>query len=45
MGMTEQNLSPETRLVAGGRPAHDDLAPVNPPIAMSSTFRQTGPST
>lgn len=42
--MTEQNLSPETRLVAGGRPAHEDLAPVNPPIAMSSTFRQLGPS-
>ncbi|ORC20641.1 cystathionine gamma-synthase [Rothia nasimurium] len=42
--MTEQNLAPETRLVAGGRPAHEDLAPVNPPIAMSSTFRQMGPS-
>lgn len=42
--MTEQNLSPQTRLVAGGRPAHRDLAPVNPPISMSSTFRQMGPS-
>lgn len=42
--MTEQNLSPQTRLVAGGRPAHRDLAPVNPPISMSSTFRQIGPT-
>lgn len=42
--MTEQKLSPETRLIAGGRPAHEDLAPVNPPIAMSSTFRQLGPN-
>lgn len=38
------SLSPATRLVAGGRPAHEDLAPVNPPIVMSSTFRQTTPS-
>ena len=44
VGMTEQNLSPQTRLVAGGRPAHCDLAPVNPPISMSSTFRQIGPT-
>lgn len=44
VGMTDSSYTAETRLVAGGRPAHEDLAPVNPPIAMSSTFRQMGPS-
>ncbi|WP_167141865.1 trans-sulfuration enzyme family protein [Canibacter zhoujuaniae] len=43
--MTQQpELSPSTRLVVGGRPAHEHNAPVNPPIQMSSTYRQVGPS-
>lgn len=40
----ENNLSPQTRVVAGGRPAHVENAPVNPPITMSSTFYQLGSS-
>jgi cystathionine gamma-synthase len=35
-------LRPETRIVALGRPAHDEEAPVNPPIHLSSTYVGTG---
>lgn len=43
MCMTEfSSLSPLTRLIAGGRPAHVKNAPVNPPIELSSTFYQVG---
>ncbi len=38
-GMT---LRPDTRLVSLGRPAHEDEAPVNPPLVLSSTFVGSG---
>ena len=36
------NLSPETVVVAAGRPPREPDAPVNPPIVLSSTFHGTG---
>ncbi|MBM7052241.1 PLP-dependent aspartate aminotransferase family protein [Rothia sp. ZJ1223] len=44
--MTEHDahFSPLTRVVAGGRPPHEQNAPVNPPIEMTSTYYQVGPS-
>ncbi|MFC8303800.1 trans-sulfuration enzyme family protein [Specibacter sp. NPDC057265] len=37
-----QNLSPDTVVVAVGRPAREHDAPVNPPIVLSSTYVGTG---
>ena len=36
------DLSPETVVVAAGRPAREHDAPVNPPIVLSSTYFGTG---
>ena len=36
------DLSPDTVVVAAGRPARDHDAPVNPPIVLSSTYFGTG---
>ena len=35
----DMNYSAETYVVAGGRPAHEHDAPVNPPIVLTSTYR------
>ena len=35
-------LSPATRVVASGRPARTQGAPVNPPVVLSSTYVSTG---
>jgi cystathionine gamma-synthase len=35
---TTGKLAPETRVVVGGRPAHDPGAPLSTPITMSSTY-------
>lgn len=46
MSLSEQHaaeLSPETVVVAAGRPERSHDAPVNPPIVLSSTFFGTGP--
>lgn len=37
-----ENLSPDTMVVAAGRPARDHDSPVNPPIVLSSTYVGTG---
>ncbi|MHA7271229.1 trans-sulfuration enzyme family protein [Arthrobacter sp. HLT1-20] len=37
-----ENLSPDTVVVAAGRPAREHDAPVNPPIVLSSTYVGTG---
>lgn len=37
-----ENLSPDTVVVAAGRPPREHDAPVNPPIVLSSTFVGTG---
>ncbi len=39
---TEQGLAPETLVISAGRPAHGPGAPINPAIAMSSTFGAGG---
>ena len=46
MSLSEQRaaeLSPETVVVAAGRPGRSQDAPVNPPIVLSSTYFGTGP--
>lgn len=42
--MANSMYSPETQVVAAGRPEHLDNAPVNTPIQMTSTYYQVGPS-
>ncbi|PYI37895.1 cystathionine gamma-synthase [Arthrobacter psychrolactophilus] len=37
-----ENLSPDTLVVAAGRPGREHDAPVNPPIVLSSTYVGTG---
>src|SRR3954453_3219335 len=37
-----ENLSPDTLVVAAGRPAREHDARVNPPIVLSSTYVGTG---
>ena len=32
----------DTVVVAGGRPAHEHDAPVNPPVVLTSTYRGVG---
>ncbi|MBT2513334.1 PLP-dependent aspartate aminotransferase family protein [Arthrobacter sp. ISL-30] len=46
MSLSEEraaHLSPETVVVAAGRPERSHDAPVNPPIVLSSTYFGTGP--
>ena len=38
-----QDLSPESKVVASGRPAKKADGELNPPIALNSTFHEGGP--
>ena len=42
--LSHGGLSPETLVVAAGRPVPEQDAAVNPPIVLTSTYRGTGPA-